>query len=104
MYSQLRTLALIIRPDLNNLRYTLDKLSAFKTDEILIVAASLSCDILPARKLGAASVWIERPGTFGRNNGDGIQEERSEKIKLADWTFESTVDEFAKAMAIAKGS
>ena len=71
-------------------------------NEVLVVAASLPVDIIPARELNLASVWIEHPGTFSGNGGEGVPKDRNEQVKLANWTFE-TMDEFAEAMAIAKG-
>lgn len=56
------------KPDLNNFRYMLDKLAALGVapGEILHTAQSLFHDHGPAKELGLASCWIDRPGSAER--------------------------------------
>jgi FMN phosphatase YigB (HAD superfamily) len=82
----------------------IDKLGALgiSAAEVLVVAQSLPLDIVPARALGLASVWIDRSGAINGIDGPGVPEKRSDKEKFADWHF-IDMAEFAEAMAIAKG-
>ena len=53
------------KPDLANLTYALNKLHdefGIEKDEVLVVAASLAHDHVPANKLGVHCVYIDRVG------------------------------------------
>ena len=60
------------KPNPANFKYALAKLEekfGFKQDDVLIVAASLTHDHLPANQLGITSVYIARPGSsMSKNN------------------------------------
>ncbi|KAI0262954.1 HAD-like domain-containing protein [Gloeopeniophorella convolvens] len=93
------------KPDPRNFEYAIAQLRAadpaLQPAQILVVAQSLPHDHVPARALGLASVWIDRPGALTCLDGDGVPVERAAKEVFATWRFRS-LGEFADAMEEAK--